>query len=1424
MNDFMAMRFHRWLAANSMRTRMPTRRTGVVIAALYLSILAAWSSTTHAEVWTKGVNSATNWVDDGPPRFAGWIARNAGGQCDDKPFHDPKEAFECSTRLTGLGPPNFVYPALRAPGPTCGEANVGDSVLSNGDKTVRFLLRDTRPNSNCPNGTPGYDNDAIPVYECPAGSMPGEYLSYPNQIDAKSGVPFWLAWSYSYSLRVCAHRVDSAEQPNPKKEAGKPANCGKGDPCEPFSGNQYETVVDYSAPTTPLLRFVRTYNSLGGASSETASLGQKWRHNFQSSVRVARTYSYPTGAQVATVVRPDGKQFDFFRAAPTVGWSAPADRDEELVDLAGGGWKFTSSSGVVETYNDRGQLAKVEDGAGYYLDLNYELQPAPIAGQVSTDYELASVIDRFGRKLQFFYNGDGKIGSVQLPAFAGQSARTISFQYKLLSDGGHALEKVTYPDGRFVTYEYTNTAFPSALTRVVDENGVATTHVEYDATGRVSRNYVTAGQFEDMQFVRTGNSVTITDAFNVQRTYVSEVKHGVRRFVANSANATCSHCAVDGAAASYDANGRVTSRTDFNGNITRYVVDALGREVCKLEGIAGSGQNDDKAYRLTISVWPGSRVPQPTMVTTFEPTDTTMAPPSTCPTDLAGWAKRKEVETAYVAGTTRIDWTEERSFPSDVNVPPRRTDFIYYGEAGGDPVVLAGLLKKVDGPRQLPVLDVTQFNYALGTDSNHFVGDMTEIVNPLGHTTLVTQHDADGRALAVKAPNDLDTIFAYDPRGRLVSQSVEGVTTPLSRDPAGLLKRIARPTGDYVRFEYDAAHRLTDTFVGYLLGSDHDLEQEHHELDALGNWTHQTRYQGSSVKWHRERVFNALGLEESFVPGAGGASVFTYDANGNKRKAIDPRDPGNQSVFKERSYDAMNRVRKIRDALGASTELRFDVFDNIRSVKSLPAPAVLEPTYETVYQRSAFGDVLALTSPDTGATGYQYDAAGNQVRLTDARHTVSVPTESTYAYDALNRLTSISYPSPDPGIIYTYDSVANGNKGLGRLTGITDGSGSTAYTYDVKGNVTSQLVNIGSVAKNISYTYDAADRLTAVTYPSGRVIKFIRPKNAGGRVGAVTTVNGGVTSTIIANLQYAPFGPVTKYRFGNGVQYTKSLDADYRVTRVTHGILLDLEPVPDVAGNYGAIVDRLDASRSRTFSYDFVDRLKTVADGTGLTHDITYNHVGDRATLGTAMGAQTYSYVAGKRWLDNVVGGANYSHDDAGNTTARDSDQFTYDKRGRMRTFVKGGATTTYTYNGRGERVKKVKGSNTTLYFFDIYGQLVAEADGAGAIQKEYAFLDGELIAILTTDADQVASVSDSDGDGITNLDEVRYGLDPGDPTDASIDLDNDGLTNAQEIASSTDIDDADTDSDGLTDGADSSPLFNPGAAAPILRQLINGN
>lgn len=120
-----------------------------------------------------------------------------------------------------------------------------------------------------------------------------------------------------------------------------------------------------------------------------------------------------------------------------------------------------------------------------------------------------------------------------------------------------------------------------------------------------------------------------------------------------------------------------------------------------------------------------------------------------------------------------------------------------------------------------------------------------------------------------------------------------------------------------------------------------------------------------------------------------------------------------------------------------------------------------------------------------------------------------------------------------------------------------------------------------------------------------------------------------------------------------------------------------------------------------------------------------------------------------------------------------------------------GGATQNITSSASGTQYLV---SNPAIATVSPDGLVTAAGSGAAIVQ---AFNEGAQGVIKIS----VALSVDSDADGIPDDAELRLGLNPLDPTDAFLDADHDGLTNLQEFQTGTDIQKADSDGDGLTDG-----------------------
>lgn len=938
---------------------------------------------------------------------------------------------------------------------------------------------------------------------------------------------------------------------------------------------------------------------------------------------------------------------------------------------------------TVETYNSSGRLLSIKKRNGYTQTLSYD-----------GSGKLTSVIDSYGRQITLTYNANGLIDSATAP-----DNKVVTYTYKNTTavPSAYVLEKVIYPDDTAanpadnprITYHHENVDFPYALTGVTDERGIRYATWQYDTDGRAVQSELAGGVDRVTISFDPGGTVTATNALNKQTIYTIITRLQTKKASAVQGVAS-PNCAAANSSYTYNSSGFITSTTDWNGRITNRSVNTQGLETSRTEAF-GTAQ----ARTITTSWDVPKRVP--TLIS----------------------APRKNTSFTYDADglidtMTETD-TTSHSVPYSTNGQTRVWTFGYTTTSG------VKQLTSIDGSRT-DVSDTTAYQYTAA-------GYISRITNAVGHQINITSHDGMGRPLSITNANGIVTDLEYNARGWLTKSTVRhgsgDAVTLIEYNLAGDVTKVTLPDNSFLTYTYDDARRLT--VITNQLG-----EKIEFTYDLASNVTQQvTKDAGGTIKRTQTRAYDELSRLLRLIGAATQTTTFGYDNNSNLVSLTDPLNKTTGFAF-----DALNRLTTATNPLMGVRTTAYDPQSNITSESD-------ERTIATTYVYNGFGEIIQEASPDAGTIVYVRDSAGNVTQKTDARGQVS-----TSSYDALNRITATTFSGATAfNITYSYDSTAGGNYGIGRLTSVTDVSGQTAIKYDHRGNVVREDRTIGGTLYTTEYSYDLADNLIGIVYPSGRILTLVR--DALGRVTSVTTkTNAAAPSVDVAtSITYMPFGPIASLLHGNALAATFTWDQDYRLSalKTEQGAtkIQDLAYTFNLADNVTGITDALAPGRNQSFTLDDLQRLLTAAGAYG-SISYTYDAADNRLTRNLAAGAsETFTYaMTSNRLVSAAVTGQplrSFTHDSAGNITLDDRGAgntvtiaIGADNRPQTITVAGTGATAVaYKHNAFGERVSRVEGAVTTHFHYDQDGRLIAESDGTGTVIREYLWLGDKPLGLV---------------------------------------------------------------------------------------------
>ncbi len=817
-------------------------------------------------------------------------------------------------------------------------------------------------------------------------------------------------------------------------------------------------------------------------------------------------------------------------------WSVPCE-SATLVVFSNGGGTFDMSWSV--TYRQRpatGQLPFVAAAIG--------LAPDPVA-----EFSRDPVHTRWG-SFTYTHSDANSAGRAPTPGFQRSYASTDvrltalgpgwthNYAARLTNPGDAAAPNdviVVAPGGRSDRYRYVATANaiksyapPAAMTPqlIGNANGTYTiTHPDqsswsFDAAGKLTLVTDRFGNQSVLGYNSSNQLASISDAaargslslaYDATTGRLLSVTDWMGRAVTYG----------------YDPNGRLGSVTDRNNQVTRYAYDGFSQRLTSItdatghaavsmtydsqgrvqyqwdvKGANASGQRTEFAYGVPDA--------QGNVITTV------IYPPN-APGEFASQqvdtynnlgqavqhvSKPGATETltetyAYDTNGFRSSVTDARGNPASLCYDVSFSGMSVAGSrgnltrtispppvAGGNPLVT---LIKYDA-RNNVVQTVAPKGVSNGASVTCST-DLSASVNSSGLYATDLVYDASGAQLLsttrkyTDPDNGLQTAttrFAYadaanpglvtmvtSPRGNQTTLTYNG-----SGAQAGLLQSVSDPLGRATSYGYDAVGRRTSLTDPLSHGWSFQYDNE----DRLTHATAPAPVAGGA-SLTTSASFDAVGNRLSLTDANGQTTRYQYDERDSLKEVdqsatqADPTADPNKIVTAY-SYDNLGNLVRVDRAAGTPSEEIVDyAYDGLNRVRK-----------ETQYPQGGWpGIANGSTSSQTLVTQTTYDPDGNRQTLTDPLGQLS-----TFAYDAVNRLTSISYSNAasgtatTPNVSHSYD--ANSNR-----ASTADGTGSTTYGYDEL----DRLLSVASPGpRTVGYRYDVDGNRRKIIYPDGTAVNY----------------------------------------------------------------------------------------------------------------------------------------------------------------------------------------------------------------------------------------------------------------------------------------------------------------------------------------------
>jgi RHS repeat-associated protein len=1069
---------------------------------------------------------------------------------------------------------------------------------------------------------------------------------------------------------------------------------------------------------------------------KTETVGKSW-YQTRSNEVIPKYCLQETRPHVVTVSFPDGKVYKF-RAVPALqcqGFTnivtttmkfVPMDGTHaSLVPLNGGDmlvmgsvpgpvdlvdqsdlqgyyynpklFRLTTEGGTVFLIDQVTGLRSVTDtnGNSITIDANGVTHSSgkSVAFRRDAQGRIEQITDPNGKPLSYHYDADGN-----LDAYTDAEGNVTSYTYH----AGHYLKDITVTssDGSHSFKPIVNSYQGGRLTDQTDAYGKVT-HYDHDLTNRREtitdrRGYPTVHEYDEY-----GNIVYTKNAEGDETRYTHD-PHGNVLTVTTAEGTTLNE---------YDDDDNLKQVTDPYGNVTKYTYNALRKvtsvtnakndvTVSTYDEATGNLLWSKDAYgnETRYNYFMNGQVQSVKLIPKDDPTH---------PVEVTytyydeGYLK---TETHPLGHTTTYTYDENGNRKSETT---RRTN-------------AAGVLEDLKTSYEYDKLNrLVKTVYPDETFTQIFyneIGQQSSVKNQLGRETKF-EYDELGRLVKTIYPDNRKDETKYNEEGQRV-QTIDRAlrSTFYEYDKAGRLNETRYADGGRTTTRYDAAGRVAEKSRWLDATTKHSTT---YRYEADGHY--RIVYTTDALSRTTKQVYDETGNLWKVMDAKNHTTTYEYDKNGRRVKVI--YHDGSSEVT---GYDGFGRVVSRTDQAQKTTRLKYDELG--RLVKVIDAL-----THETNYGYDEVGNQVWQTDANNHTTRFEYDKLGRRVKRTlpegmpetftyYATGAVETRTDfngkkTTYDYDELGRLVG---KTPDasfgqPGVSFTYTPT-------GQRDSMTDASGVTSYTYDLRNRLKTKSTPAGS----LTYDYDKLGNLVSVRSSNQNGTSVNYGYDALERLEKVTDnrLNPAAATTTYS---YDDTGNLQGLSYPNGVQVTYTYNDLNRLTDVTAS-----KSATALAGysyELGAAGNRLSVTelggRKVTYTYDDTYRLTdevVTGDPLGANGAVGYEYddAGNRRSRTSTLPgvvAQAYTYDKNDRLASDT-------YDGNGNTKESRGTSYTYDWEDRLSSV--NGEAVVYLYDGDGNRVAKTASGVTTRYLIDTnnhtgYAQVVEELQGS-QVTRQYTY------------------------------------------------------------------------------------------------------